>query len=129
MTNAQTINFELAMGLGTQVFLFLAFGLQRFIPARFINMPHKEYWQKPENFPTACHFLSRYALWLGSMMVVWMILLNYQIAEANRAMPPKLDTAGFAMAMATFLVMMIMWFVGLWRQFRVPVSEKKKSRR
>ena len=128
MTNEQTVRFELTMGVGSQLFIILVFGLIRFIPARFVNMPNKEYWQKPENFPLACNVLTRHGLWLSCMLMLWMILLNYQVAEANRAMPPHLDTSGFVVAMATFAVLLIVWFVSIWRQFRVPVTAKKKSR-
>ncbi|MDB6075187.1 MAG: serine/threonine protein kinase [Verrucomicrobiaceae bacterium] len=125
MTKAETIRFDLLMGLGMQALLILLFSIMRFIPARFVNMPHKDYWQKPENFRTACTYLARYALWLGSLMLLWMILLNYQVAEANRALLPHLDPSGFVVAMGTFAAMLVLWVICVWRQFRVPTEATK----
>ncbi|MDB6139968.1 MAG: hypothetical protein JWO94_3040 [Verrucomicrobiaceae bacterium] len=116
------------MGLGTQVFLVLLGCCMRFIPARFVNMPHKEYWARPENFFTACRLLMHDFLWLGNLLAMWMILLNYSMAQANRVMPPQLDTSAFLFAMATFAVMLILWFITLWRRFRMPAAESRKRR-
>ena len=128
MTNGQYVAFDLALGLGTQVFVSLACYFQRFMPARFMNVPHKDYWRSSENYPTACANIFRHSLWLGNLMVLWMILLNYQVAQANKLMPPKLDTSSFIVAMSTFAVMLLVWLVSLWRLFRVPPTPKKSRR-
>lgn len=127
MTKAATIRFNLGMGLGTQAFFGLLVFFTRFVPARFLNLPNKEYWQKPEHYPQARAYMTRYLLWLGSLMMIWMILLNYHVAECNRTLLPRFNTDGFVVAMGTFMVMLLVWFICIWREFRVPVNAKGKA--
>ena len=119
------INFSFAIGLGVQVFVAALCYATRYLPARFVNLPHKEYWQRPENFPMACHLTFRFSLWLGCMLLLWMGLINYQIVQANKLMPPRLDTTSLMTALGTCLIMMIVWFICMWREFRVPVAARK----
>lgn len=129
MTREGLIHFNLALGLGSQVFVALVCYLSRFLPRKMLNVPHPDYWRAPENFPTAAANVFRHSLWLGSLLSLWMILLNYQVAQANRALPPRFDTSSFLVAMATFGVMLIGWFISLWRMFRVPERGKKSKGR
>ncbi len=130
MTREGLIHFDLAMGLGCQVFVSLVCYVARYLPRKMLNVPHPDYWRAPENFPTACANVFRHSLWLGSVLALWMILINYEVAQANRALPPRLDTSAFLVAMVTFGVMLMVWVISMWRTFRVPdAATKKKARR
>ena len=120
MTRSGSIAFELALGLGVQVFIALMCWLARYLAPARVNIPHKQYWHQPEHFPRACAMIFRHSLWLGSLIVVWLILLNYQVRQANLAVPAHLSPGGFVFAMGTFLVVLLWWIIALLHLFRVP---------
>ena len=120
MARSGMVAFDLALGLGSQVFISLMCWLARHLSPARVNIPNKKYWHQAEHFPAACAILFRHSLWLGSLLVAWMILLNYQVRLANLAMPPHLDPQSFIFAMVSFLGLLIWWIVALLRLYRVP---------
>ena len=130
MTNQAFLRFNLTLGVGSIVFVSGLIYLLRFLPPRFLNLPNREHWHKPENYPVACARLFRLSLWLCVMMLMWMALLNYQIVIANRLKPPTLDNNAMFLALATFAVMLGAWMITTWREFRLPDKGKStKARR
>ena len=129
MTKQEFINFSLVAGLGTQLFVTAVMWVGRFLPPKMMNLPNRDYWHKPENFPEACDRLLGLSLWLGTLLVLWVGLLNYQIVEANRLKPSRLDTSSFMFAMGTFVIMLAAWMIFMWKEFRLPEGSRKKASR
>jgi hypothetical protein len=85
------------------------FGLLRFLPARFINLPHRDYWLAPERHAETAAFFLRQGLWLACLQVALFAGIHYGTIAANLLRPPRLSP-GYA----TALFVSDLLFIGIW---------------
>ena len=89
-----------------------------FFPARFLNVPHADYWRDPRHFGEACAILFRASLGFGSALVVWQVLLTQRLVAANRLASPRLEGGQVILLTVPLLVFSLVWVVALLRRFQ-----------
>ena len=85
--------FMLLFGLGEPAFVLTLIWAMKFLPANLMNVPRRDYWHKPENYPKACAIMLAWAQGLAIAMLVWNTFFNWLIVKANRTSPPHLVNA------------------------------------
>jgi hypothetical protein len=121
MPRAAEVRAILRLVLGTPLVVVALCYAIRFLPSRFLNVPHEAYWRAPENYPRACAIVFRGSLWIGALMALWAAALHALIVAANRQMPPALDNRGIALLTAVFVAGLGGCLFSLFRRFsRIP---------
>ena len=116
MTRREHGTFMLLFGLGEPAFVLTLIWAMRFLPANLMNVPRRDYWHRPENYPEACAIMLTWAQCLAVAMLVWNTLFNWQMVKANLTSPPHL--AGSAVGLITgVLLAVVACFIAwlIWR--------------
>ncbi len=108
----------LSLGLGMSAFIVALCFAIRWLPASKLNLPNKEFWQKPANRPLALSFLFFHAFWLGTLSLVFLGAVNYFIVAANQAATSTLATSGLQITSGLFIAGVVAWSVLLVRFFQ-----------
>ena len=90
------------------------------VPPRWVNLPHKQYWLRPENKARAAALLATCMWRFGTAMNVFLFALGVLTIEANLSQPVQLDMRRFTPLLILFLVYTGWWCIGMFRVFRVP---------
>ena len=116
MTRGEHGTFMLFFGLGEPAFVLTLFWAMRFLPATLMNVPRRDFWHKPENYPKACAIMLSWAQCLAVAMLVWNTFFNWQIVKANLTAPPHLANADVGLLTGVFLIT-VMGFIAwlIWR--------------
>lgn len=82
----------LALAAGSGVLIAAVCALAPRTPQRWaglVNMPHRQYWARPENWPTAQRLLADLLGWMGAAILAYLgIVFGLLIADADGAGPP-----------------------------------------
>ncbi len=115
--------------LGLDTFLFILFyfapRLTAALPAKWSNLPHKEFWLAPENRPL---FLEKYAALMehfGTALFLFLFAVGLLAVQANRADPVRLHEPSFFVCLALFLAYTLAWVIVFFRSFRLPAPRKR----
>ena len=103
---SRTEHVLLAAGVGVlmvAVFL-LPTMLTKRMPTSMVNLPHKEYWTRPENWPAAQRRLRDDLGWMGAATLAFMAFIMAQVAGA---------TGGEAQPVWVFWVVTAVYLVGV----------------
>lgn len=117
-------NALLLVGVHTLLFalLYLSPRLVMVVPPRFVNLPHKEYWLRPENRPVTIARLSVHLGRMGTALFLFMLVGGVLVLQANLAEPVRLNMPLFLGALGVFLAYTVGWCVCFYRAFRVPAG-------
>lgn len=120
---------HLGFGVGGLVILLAVFallprGVGR-INKSLLNLPHKDYWTRPENWPTAQRMLAEDMGWLGAAMLAFIgYALWYSGAVAMGQQPsPWLFLVVVVLALAGVIAYAIWMSVG--SRWRPPVEVRR----
>ncbi len=91
--------------------------LIRVLPARFVNLPNRDYWLAPERRATTSAMLRARFAWLGCLFVAFFGGLHVLTVEANRLTPPRLPMGGLLLVVMAFLMGLMLWIVFLLMRF------------
>ncbi len=89
-------------------------------PARWISLPHREWWWAPERRSLAAEkiraLMDRFAL------VTWAFIwfTQIQLTLAALAEPPRLSTRWMMIGLSLYMGAIAAWLRTWWREFRVP---------
>ena len=103
---SRTAHVLMATGVGVlvvAVFLLPAALIKR-LPTSMLNLPHKEYWTRPENWPAAQQRLGDDLGWMGAATLAFMAFIMAQVAGA---------TGGEAQPVWVFWVVTAVYLVGV----------------
>ena len=117
MSRSMHLLFMGALGVGLPLVSAVLALVVRLVPARFINVPHREYWLSPERQSQTCTYISRQLLWLACLEVVFFAGMQFLIVEANRTAPVQLPIGRFLPMVGGFLVAVAVWVIVLIRHF------------
>lgn len=67
------------MGIGMVAIFVLPGLLADKLPTDMLNLPHKDYWTRPENWPTARRMLNEDLAWFGAATLVFVGVLMWQM--------------------------------------------------
>lgn len=106
-----------SLGLTAGLMVGLRFGL-RWIPARFINLPHREFWLAPGRAEASLAALGDYVLTTGLGLLAFLVGLQHLAMRANLGPEPRLGGA-FWVLLAGLLAVLgggLVWLY--WRFWR-----------
>lgn len=109
MTRQGYLIFETAFPLAIGLFLAGTASLTSRFPARFVNLPRKDFWLAPERRALTAGILRSRMTWLASLMTLFFGGLHALTLEANRVHPPQLPMDGLLLVVVAFLVAVLIW--------------------
>ena len=105
------------LGVALPMFVYGIFCLASIFPSRFVNIPRREYWLAPERRDATMRELRRQSLWLGSLILLFLMGLYAITLEANQHLPPRLSSNWVLLHLAGFFLGLAIWVVLLLRRF------------
>ncbi len=110
--------------LGTNTFLFFSIyftpGLIFRFPAKWINLPNKEYWLCSENKARTAEMISALMWKFGIALFLFLFVAELLVIQANLSRPLKLDEKLFLSALILFILYAVYWCIKIFRAFRLP---------
>ncbi len=109
-------------GANALLFLSLIFvpRLLQKTPARWINLPNKEYWLREENRDRMVFLLSGMMYRFGTLTFVFLFMVGLLSLQANLSNPVRLRMSFFWWPLGLYLAYTVFWVVKLVRIFRIP---------
>jgi len=121
--------FSAGMAIFLTAFFVGLFYSVRFFPPSTLNVPHPEYWRRPENFPLACRKIYTWSFPITGISLLFLAWVNFSILSANLvAGGPRLDMGGFFVAIVFFVGAFLAPVFVMCRDFRIPPAETDSSR-
>ncbi|MCE9518630.1 MAG: protein kinase, partial [Verrucomicrobia bacterium] len=87
--------------------------MTRRLPARFINIPRRDFWLTPERRPAVAAFLRRRMFWLAVLMTAFLAGLHLLTVHANQSVPVHLSMDGLLALVIAFLLALLVWTICL----------------
>ncbi len=110
--------------IGTNIFLFLCFyftpRLIFMFPSRWINLPNKDYWLRPEHKNRMLSQFSSLMLEFGTALFLFLFTVQLLTIQANLFHPVRLNEKVFISALIIFLTYSVYWCVKFFKAFRIP---------
>jgi hypothetical protein len=90
-----------------------------YVPAKFVSLPHKEYWLAPERKESTRRALGNRMAWLPTIMALFLVALNHYVIVANLSTPPRVpDNLGWIAG--AFVAVTFAWTSETYWRFRRP---------
>ncbi len=110
--------------IGTNMFLFFLIYITsrltfRF-PAKWINLPNKEYWLRTENKAHTAAMFSSLMWEFGIALFLFLFAVQLLTIQANLSQPVRLDEKLFLSALILFILYTFYWCIKLFKAFRLP---------
>lgn len=122
VSREQHVTFSILLGLGMLAAFLLPGLLTDKLPKDFVNLPHKEFWTRAENWPRAKAMLANDLGWLGAATFVFM---TYVMAEVPASRPENLPAAWIFWAVTGLYLAVVVGY-SIWMmvgsRWRPPVS-------
>jgi len=87
------------------------------LPARYINIPRKDFWLIPERRALTVRIIRNRLAWLLSLMTLFFAGLHVLTVEANRSVPAQLPMGGLLLVVMAFLMALMIWVILLLMTF------------
>lgn len=87
-------------------------------PKKYINLPNKEYWLRPENLPVAVERFGSVMREYGSALMLFFLVIFALTIHANLSDPVILNERLFFAALILYLLYTVYWVIKLIRMFR-----------
>ncbi|MFT4165849.1 MAG: hypothetical protein QM650_11465 [Microlunatus sp.] len=118
---------HILLGLFVGILIIASFSLTpriAFKNTALLNLPHKDYWTRPENWPTAQQRLRNYLSWLGALTLTFVGYAMWTVGVTATAEPPPAWAfiAATGVFLATILGYAIWMMVG--PRWQPPVSRR-----
>jgi uncharacterized membrane protein len=103
--------------------VFIGLGsLIRVFPARWVNLPHRDFWLAPERRESTFDFIGRQTEWFGVATLLLTLLVVQAAIEANLTPEPRLDSGSMWITIGLYFAYVAVWLVRYLRYFRAPRS-------
>ncbi len=116
------VNTLLFTGTSTILFFWLYFAPRMvfMFPSRWINLPNKDYWLRPENKNRMVSQFS-FTMWeFGTALFIFLFIIEVLAIQANLSHPVRLDERLFLFALIVFIIYSLYWCVKFFKAFRIP---------
>lgn len=90
------------------------------IPARWLSLPNKDYWLKPENRVELEARFSTLMEEFGFALFVFLFIVGLLTLDANLSDPVRLNEPLFLVFFAGFMLYVPYWLVKVFRRLKVP---------
>jgi uncharacterized membrane protein len=119
---ANLTNTLIMLGMHSFLFCSLYFSprLLSSIPEKWISLPNRDYWLRPEHRSQAIAQFSRLMWQFGTALFLFMLFTGLLSLKANLSDPVRLDDVPLFVALIVFLVYTGYWTITLLRTFRIP---------
>jgi uncharacterized membrane protein len=125
-------HFNTLFFIGTNTFLFVSlYFTPRLIfrfPARWINLPNKDYWLRSENKARTVEIFSSFMWEFGAALLLFFLAAQLLTIRANLSQPVRLDERLFLLALALFMLYTVYWCIKLFKAFRLPRETEDTNR-
>ncbi|MFH0908317.1 MAG: DUF1648 domain-containing protein [bacterium] len=128
MANGWAPNYVNALLMtGTHVLLFCSLYFSHrlilLFPPKWINLPNKEYWLKPEHRTRTMEKIQGFMWRFGGAVFLFFLVLGLLSLQANLAKIVRLNQRVLLPATGAFLAYTIWWTIVFFRAFRVLLPE------
>jgi hypothetical protein len=120
MSRTGYLQFMLVFGLAFPWLAPAVVYASRFLPDRFYNLPHRDYWLAPTRRPETMAYLLRHALWFSPMALCFVIGMHYLTIHANNVSPVHLATVLVLSLSGCFMAGVVAWAASMIRHFNHP---------
>ena len=104
MSHRQHLIVISVIGIGLPALIIGICFCIRFLPPTAINVPNAIYWRSKENFPVACRLVFHWSLYVASLILLFLGIVNFLIVQSNRLSPPHLSTEAILISVFGFVV-------------------------
>lgn len=125
MTRGQAVWSFAAFAVGISAFVPALSFVIRFLPSGSLNVPRKDYWRSPENYPTACAYLLQWSFGIAALSAIFVLGCFLLLVRANQISPPALNSAAMWSLAGIYLSSLAIWIVRLMRYFSVTTQESE----
>lgn len=120
-TGADCREFMLAITLGAPAFVALLTVLvPRSVPPSMVNIPNKAYWLAPERARGSIAFLCEQGIWFASILLAFLIAVDWLLAKANAVQPPLFPTRQFMACLFLLFAAIGVWALRMFQRFSLP---------
>jgi hypothetical protein len=119
------ILFYLAFTFFIPALLFAVGSLLARLPARFLNLPNKDYWLAPARRAETIRRLSAGFRTLGLMSGLFLVAVGQLVIRANMQSPPRLDEDGVWVFLGFFTFCVISFLLWMALTFGHPARKGK----
>ena len=114
---------------GVNILIFVSFfftpQLMRITPSRWINLPNKDYWLKPENRTRMESMITVHMYEFGIVTFAFMFFVGLLALQANLSNPVRFREDLFWWPFGLFMAYTAYWTVKILLVFRVPREERR----
>jgi hypothetical protein len=118
MPRGSYLRFITVLLVGLPLLIVLLSNITSILPARFINLPNREYWLAPERQADTLAYLGKQGARFGVILATFICFAHWLVLQANAHSPPLFPESIFLIGMAAFLVGLVIWLGGLIVHFR-----------
>jgi hypothetical protein len=121
MSRSDMVEANLAFGVLLPAFIVGVTACTRWMPARFVNLPHREYWLAPERRKETSAVVFNYGLWMACLTILFVTGLHLLMVQANTVLKGKgLSPDGMALLLVFYVGGLLIWCLLLLRRFIHP---------
>ena len=92
-------------------------------PRSMINLPHKDYWLKPEHIEETKATVGSYIRQFGAVLFVFLFVLGCLTIHANLSDPVRIHEPTIYAALVALLVYSAVWCFALFKAFKAPKDQ------
>jgi uncharacterized membrane protein len=120
------VNSLILLGMHLVLFFSLYFSprLVLMFPAKWINLPHKNYWLAPEHRTRTAGKVSVQMHQFGVAIFLLLLATGLLVIHANLSDPVRLNEPLALSFLAAFVVYTVVWCVRFFRSFRLPAEPR-----
>jgi hypothetical protein len=93
------------------------------IPARYINLPNRDYWLSDKNRETALRKLENTMFEFGTALLAFFLFVTYLTIQANLSHPVRLNEDLFFPVFILFMLYTVLWTIRVIVSFRKPKQQ------
>lgn len=109
MLRGTYLRFTTGLLVGLPLLIVFLSSVTSILPARFINLPNREYWLAPERQADTLFYLRKQGTRFGIILAIFLCFVHWLVVQANVHSPPFLPESLFFIGMAVFLVSLVIW--------------------
>jgi serine/threonine-protein kinase len=83
MPRAGYVVFLLIFGIAMPLFMIGTTALTNKLPARFVNVPNRQYWLAPERRALTTAYLQQFVIWVACLLELFFCGVHWMVMRAN----------------------------------------------
>lgn len=124
MPRGTYLRFTAGLLVGLPLLIAFLSSITSLLPARFINLPNREYWLAPIRQADTLAYLRNQGTGFGVILILFLCFVHWLVVIANAHNPPLFPESLFFVGMAVFLISLVIWLGGFIVHFRRPPYSK-----